>query len=92
MLFPKLKKPKSYLGMMKVEFQIDGHELGLMTLMPFGKGMLFLPINAKIRKLIKKEMGMIGLFYGEVRKLLEFIILRFLFPVLPDFLHPLLKI
>ncbi|WP_114752048.1 DUF1905 domain-containing protein [Pleomorphovibrio marinus] len=56
-LFPALKKSNAYFGMKKVEVHIDGHELGQMTLMPFGNGLLFLPINAKIRKQIKKESG-----------------------------------
>jgi hypothetical protein len=56
-LFPEIKKTNAYFGMMKVNVHIDGHELGQMTLMPFGNGKLFLPVNAKIRKLIKKENG-----------------------------------
>lgn len=36
---------------------IDDFEINNYNLQPFGNGYLFLPINAKIRKLIKKEKG-----------------------------------
>lgn len=56
-LFPELEKPKAYFGMLKVTGKIDSHELGQVTLMPFGNGKLFLPVNAQIRKLIQKGVG-----------------------------------
>jgi hypothetical protein len=53
----ELEKPKAYFGMMKVNGKIDNHDLVGVTLMPYGNGNLFLPVNAKIRKIISKEAG-----------------------------------
>ncbi|MBW3468640.1 DUF1905 domain-containing protein [Arthrospiribacter ruber] len=56
-LLHDFEKPKTYFGMLKAEIKLDGHDLGTITLMPFGNGKLFFPVNAKIRKLILKEAG-----------------------------------
>lgn len=56
-LFPNLEKPKAYFGMLKVSGKIDSYKLEEVTLMPFGSGKLFLPVNAKIRKAIQKKEG-----------------------------------
>ncbi len=49
-------KNKSF-GWIKVRGFIDGIEIRKYHLMPMGDGHLFLPVNAQIRKKIKKESG-----------------------------------
>lgn len=44
-------------GWVKVKGSIDGYEIRKYHLMPMGKGRLFLPVKAEIRKLIKKAEG-----------------------------------
>lgn len=44
-------------GWKKVRGTIDGHEIRKYHLMPMGNGSLFLPVNAGIRKKIKKAEG-----------------------------------
>ncbi|QNL48406.1 DUF1905 domain-containing protein [Olivibacter sp. SDN3] len=44
-------------GQVKINGSIDNYTLKNATLMPFGNGTLFLPINAAIRKTIKKSAG-----------------------------------
>jgi hypothetical protein len=44
-------------GWRKVRCFIDQVEIKQYHLMPRGNGQLFLPVNASIRKLIKKEAG-----------------------------------
>jgi hypothetical protein len=44
-------------GWVKIKGTIDGFELKQYKLMPKGNGKLFLPVNAEIRKKIKKEAG-----------------------------------
>lgn len=44
-------------GWVKVRGFIDDYELKQYKLMPMGKGKLFLPVKAAIRKKIKKEAG-----------------------------------
>lgn len=44
-------------GWLTVKGSIDGYELKHYKLMPMGKGQLFLPVKASIRKKIKKEAG-----------------------------------
>lgn len=57
-LFPELiPENRIPFGMRKVSGQIDDFFFEDMTLMPFGKGILFLPIRAEIRKEIGKEAG-----------------------------------
>jgi hypothetical protein len=57
-LIPEIPMEKRFpFGWMKVHGYIDGFELENYKLMPFGNGLLFLPVNAKIRKAIKKEAG-----------------------------------
>jgi hypothetical protein len=58
LLFPELLLEKKIpFGMRKVSGQIDSFEFTEMTLMPFGKGTLFLPVKSEIRKKIGKEEG-----------------------------------
>lgn len=44
-------------GMVRVKGTIDGYELDSCSIMPMGNGSHFLPVNAAIRKQIKKEEG-----------------------------------
>lgn len=44
-------------GWVKVRGTIDGIAINKYHLMPYGSGKLFLPVNAGIRKRIKKEAG-----------------------------------
>lgn len=55
-------------GWVKVKGSIDSYELKQYKLMPMGKGKLFLPVKAAIRKQLKKEAGdyvMITLYTDE---------------------------
>jgi hypothetical protein len=55
---PEIKKDKkSAFGWVKVRGFIDSEEIRKYHLMPMNDGHLFLPINAAIRKKIKKESG-----------------------------------
>ena len=57
-LIPDIPKEKRFpFGWMQVYGQIDGYILENFKLMPFGKGQLFLPVKAEIRKIIQKEAG-----------------------------------
>lgn len=47
----------SHFGWVKVKGNIHGFEIQKFHLMPMGNGQLFLSVNAKIRKVIKKEVG-----------------------------------
>ncbi|HVI47877.1 MAG TPA: YdeI/OmpD-associated family protein [Chitinophaga sp.] len=51
------KDKSSYFGGRKVRGFIDSYELKQYTLMPMGKGVLFLPVKAEIRKKIGKQEG-----------------------------------
>lgn len=46
-----------YFGMLRVYGEIDGHPVKGKTLMPKGNGIMFLPVNAGIRKAIGKGEG-----------------------------------
>ncbi|MBC9795486.1 YdeI/OmpD-associated family protein [Sinomicrobium weinanense] len=46
-----------YFGMLRVYGEIDGHPLTGKTLMPKGNGIMFLPVNASVRKAIGKGEG-----------------------------------
>lgn len=48
---------KQWFGWIKVDGTIDGYEITNYHLMPLGDGALFLPVNAKIRKIIGKGEG-----------------------------------
>lgn len=48
---------KAYFGLVKIRGSIDGFEIRKYHLMPMKAGGLFLPINAEIRKAIKKGEG-----------------------------------
>lgn len=48
---------KAPFGWVKVKGSIDGYPIKQYNLMPIGNGMLFLPVKAAIRKVIKKEAG-----------------------------------
>lgn len=52
-----LKNNDNPFGWVRVSGSIDGYELSKVTLMPNGKGALFLPVKAEIRKAIGKEEG-----------------------------------
>ena len=57
-LIPEISPNKGNpFGWVKVRGSIDGYEISKYHLMPFGKGKLFLPIRAEIRKKIKKYAG-----------------------------------
>lgn len=57
-LIPEVRKNKDNpFGWVRVSGSIDGYELSKVTLMPNGKGALFLPVKAEIRKAIGKEEG-----------------------------------
>lgn len=49
--------PLNPFGWVLVTGRIDGYELKKCRLMPMGNGLLFLPVNARIRKAIRKEAG-----------------------------------
>lgn len=51
------KEKRFPFGWMKVYGCIDDYSLENYKLMPFGKGLVFLPVKAEIRKIIKKEAG-----------------------------------
>lgn len=51
------KQQRTSLGSLKVRGTIDGVEIRKYHLMPMGNGGLFLPVNAQIRKIIKKQEG-----------------------------------
>lgn len=44
-------------GWVKVQGKIDDYSFSNYRIMPMGNGKLFLPVNAKVRKQIKKEAG-----------------------------------
>ena len=52
-----LQNKNNPFGWVKVKGSIDDFELKQYKLMPMGKGKLFLPVKAQIRKKIKKEAG-----------------------------------
>ena len=52
-----LQDNRAPFGWVKVKGSIDGYEIKNHKLMPMGKGQLFLPVKAAIRKVIKKEAG-----------------------------------
>jgi Domain of unknown function (DUF1905)/Bacteriocin-protection, YdeI or OmpD-Associated len=55
---PALEGAKhTHFGALRVNGSIDGYVLEHYNLMPMGKGRLFLPVKAAIRKQIKKEAG-----------------------------------
>lgn len=56
---PDVQKSKdgAPFGMVRVKGTIDGYELDSCSIMPMGNGSHFLPVNAIIRKQIKKEEG-----------------------------------
>lgn len=55
---PEIEPDKnSPFGWRRVRGTIDSHEISAYHLMPMGNGELFLPVNAQIRKKIKKEAG-----------------------------------
>lgn len=57
-LIPEIKPDKqSPFGWVKVNGSIDDYTFEHYHLMPFGKGILFLPVKAAIRKKIKKYAG-----------------------------------
>ena len=57
-LIPEIAQDrKVYFGWVMVKGSIDGYEISRYNLMPTGKGELFLPVKAKIRKKIGKEAG-----------------------------------
>ncbi|WP_158860064.1 DUF1905 domain-containing protein [Lunatibacter salilacus] len=57
-LLPEIPPAKRFpFGWMRVYGSIDEIKLEKCKLMPFGKGILFLPVNASLRKQLKKEAG-----------------------------------
>ena len=57
-LLPEIPPAKRFpFGWMRVNGSIDEIKLEKFKLMPFGKGMLFLPVKASLRKQLKKEAG-----------------------------------
>lgn len=54
---PEIPMGKASFGMLKVKGSIDDFEISKYHLMPLGKGTLFLPVKAEIRKKIKKQAG-----------------------------------
>ena len=57
-LIPEIPQDrKAHFGWVTVSGRIDDHKLERIKLMPDGKGHLFLPVKAAIRKKIKKEAG-----------------------------------
>lgn len=58
MRIPEITKDiRAHFGMVKVRGTIDGYEIRKYHVMPMGKGSMFLPVNAAIRKNIKKQEG-----------------------------------
>ncbi len=49
--------PHAYFGWVRVKGSIDHYSLSNYRLQPMGNGRLFMPVNAKVRKLIGKEAG-----------------------------------
>ncbi len=57
-LIPEILQDRhAWFGWVRVKGSIDGCEFKAYHLMPNGKGQLFLPVKAAIRKKIKKEAG-----------------------------------
>ena len=57
-LLPEIPPAKRFpFGWMRVHGSIDEIKLENCKLMPFGKGQLFLPVKASLRKQLKKEAG-----------------------------------
>jgi len=55
---PEITKDKrAHFGMVKVRGTIDGVEIRKFHIMPMGGGGMFFPVNAAIRKKIKKQEG-----------------------------------
>lgn len=55
---PEITKDKrAHFGMVKVRGTIDDYEIRKYHVMPMGNGGMFLPVNAAIRKNIKKQEG-----------------------------------
>lgn len=55
---PEIPKDKdAAFGMIKVKGTIDGFEISNYSIMPMGRGAMFLPVKAEIRKKIGKEEG-----------------------------------
>lgn len=55
---PEILQDKSApFGWVKVKGSIDSYEIKNYKLMPMGNGLLFLPVKAAIRKVIKKSAG-----------------------------------
>ena len=52
-----MQDKKAPFGWVKVRGTIDGYEIKKYHLMPMGKGQLFLPVKAEIRKQINKREG-----------------------------------
>ena len=52
-----LQGAKNHFGWKKVRGFIDNYEVSGLHLMPMGKGQLFLPVKAGIRKVINKQAG-----------------------------------
>ena len=57
-LLPEIPPAKRFpFGWMRVHGSIDEIKLEKFKLMPFGNGVLFLPVKASLRKQLKKEAG-----------------------------------
>jgi hypothetical protein len=57
-LLPEIPPAKRFpFGWMRVYGSIEDIKLEKCKLMPFGKGLLFLPVNASLRKQLKKQAG-----------------------------------
>jgi hypothetical protein len=57
-LVPAVKqKEKNQFGWLRVKGFVDNYEIKKYHLMPMGNGKLFLPVNATVRKAIKKQEG-----------------------------------
>lgn len=55
---PEITKDKrAHFGMVKVRGTVDGFEIRKFHIMPMGDGGMFFPVNAGIRKAIKKQEG-----------------------------------
>jgi hypothetical protein len=55
---PEVEQPKRIpFGWVRVKGTIDAFDIGRSKLMPMGNGQLFFPVNAEIRKKIKKKAG-----------------------------------
>lgn len=56
--FPEIPQPpNTSFGMLKVKGSIDNYPFSKFSLMPSGKGTLFMPVKAEIRRKIRKEAG-----------------------------------